>query len=362
MTHRTATVREAAEKVARSHRPTALGRSEAVVVGNRAGIVEWTSEAFSQLTGFPLSETLDKPITHFLDRAGLEIELVEFVAQHFLEGRPCTLELPFETFDQRSIQVHLEVEPLRDGRGEITRFIAVASDVTERPMGSSPAAAPDSTDLSAAGTAGLKGQRPGSERSVSFAANSKTESIALGERVRAANRRLTLGADSETIIEVILEPGLPRIAGDGLRWEKLLDRLLESALAESDRRPTFVTTLAGRLAPRRSHISQVHPIPARAIPRSTEWRVYLEIHDSGAHLACDLPERIQAGMPGRTSRERMLGQAAGLAAELGLPFYLNSTPGCGTQILLLMPAAEGHARSPTGDAQAMYMPPFAAKT
>ena len=77
--------------------------SFAVVLGNLAGVVEWADDAWTRLTGFPLDQTIQKPITHFLERAGIEVELVDFVGQHFLEGRPCTLEFPFETFDGRSI-------------------------------------------------------------------------------------------------------------------------------------------------------------------------------------------------------------------------------------------------------------------
>ena len=69
-------IRAIAEALAQEIRPEALALGDAVVVGNRAGVVEWTSDAWSRLTGFPLSETLDKPITHFLTCAGLELELV----------------------------------------------------------------------------------------------------------------------------------------------------------------------------------------------------------------------------------------------------------------------------------------------
>ena len=131
MTEITPNARTIAARLARTHRAGALEVGHAVLVGNLAGVVEWTHEAWSRLTGFPLEETLDKPITHFLDRAGLEIELVDFVAQQFLAGRASTVEMPFETFDGRSIHVHLEVEPLRDENAEIERFIAVAKQIDD---------------------------------------------------------------------------------------------------------------------------------------------------------------------------------------------------------------------------------------
>ena len=105
--------------IARVRAQGAESSTDAVLVGNRAGIVEWTNAAWSQTTGFPQHETIQKPISHFLDVSGIELELVDFVGRHFIEGRRCTIEFPFETFDDREIQVHLEVESIRNEAGEI---------------------------------------------------------------------------------------------------------------------------------------------------------------------------------------------------------------------------------------------------
>jgi PAS domain S-box-containing protein len=98
----------------------------AVIIGDRAGIVAWANAAWSRITGIALSETVHKPITHFLEVAEIEFELVDFVGQHFLEGRACMVEFPFETFDQRQIQVQLDVQPIRKAPGELDGFLAVA--------------------------------------------------------------------------------------------------------------------------------------------------------------------------------------------------------------------------------------------
>src|SRR5262245_24686679 len=87
-------------------------RSEPIArgVGNLAGVVEWANEDFERLTGIPLRDTLDKPVTRFLDRAGVDLEVVDFVAQHFFEGRSCRIEFPFDRPDGGRIDVLLEVE------------------------------------------------------------------------------------------------------------------------------------------------------------------------------------------------------------------------------------------------------------
>lgn len=319
-----------AAELAQTHGRAALVRGDAVLVGNRAGVVEWASAAFSQLTGFPLGETLDKPITHFLDRAGLEVELVEFVAQHFLEGHACTVELPFETFDQRSIHVHLEVEPLRQNGGpedgEITRFLAVARDVSGRVLEDS-ALPLHETDHRAP----LPFAEP-------LQSSPEIGAIPLADLLSRAGRRIATHVRSEIFFEVLVEPDLETIVPDPSALAALLDCLLEAALGDADGGPIFVTALAGVLAPGRSHISRVHPVPARSIPHAFDERIYLEIHDTRPHLARDVWTRIQAGEPGRNPRERALARAAEKAERLGLTLHLDSTPGCGTQALLLAPA------------------------
>ncbi len=112
--------------IARVRTEGAESSGNAVIIGDRAGIVEWANAAWSQITGIPLSETVHKPIGHFLEVANIEFELVDFVGQHFLEGRSCVIEFPFETNDGQEIQIHLEVQPIRKAPGELDGFMAVA--------------------------------------------------------------------------------------------------------------------------------------------------------------------------------------------------------------------------------------------
>jgi PAS domain S-box-containing protein len=115
-----------ADAIAQARIEGAESSDHAMIIGDQTGIVEWANAAWSQITGIPPCETLQKPITHFLEVAEINLELVDFVAQHFLAGRTCMVEFPFETFDQHEIQVHLEVRPIRRAAGELDGFLAVA--------------------------------------------------------------------------------------------------------------------------------------------------------------------------------------------------------------------------------------------
>jgi PAS domain S-box-containing protein len=327
------TVRAIAETLARKTRPEALALGDAVVVGNRAGVVEWTSDAWSRLTGFPLSDTLDKPITHFLTCAGIELELVEFVAQHFLAGRSSTVELPFETFDRRRIEVHLEVDPLRDSNGEISRFVAVVSDISARK------GAETSLSISALGTTepALEApRRSTSTAEASSAATPASERLCLIDAADRAIRRAHAETADHIFFDSEFATDVPKVQIDPNRFDALMDSMFDAVLADIDANPTFITVLIGRLEPGLSHRSRAHPVPTRAMPSSGEPQAYLEIHDTRPHLDPAALMRIQDGETPHTRREEALQLAAKLARANGLALFSDSTPGCGNQLLLVV--------------------------
>jgi signal transduction histidine kinase len=99
----------------------------------------------------------------------------------------------------------------------------------------------------------------------------------------------------------------------------------------------------------RSHVSQAHAIPARpALLARRSW-LYLEVHDTGPTLApTELDDLVHASSGGRAAssargRVHALAVARELAAALGGALHVDSTPGCGTQALLLLPLDEDDA-------------------
>ncbi len=286
------------------------------VAGNRAGVVEWANDAFSRLTGIPLAETLDKPVTRFLERAGIELEVVDFVAQHFFEGRPCRLEFPYERPDGRRIEVLLEVEPLRDATGEIDRFAATARALAPARR----AGAPPARD------------RSPESRAIPVLPESRLDA-AIHRVVRAATAdgppREPGGPGWLLDLDLAAEPLAVRATEADL--DGLIADLLEAARAAVIRTGHAwgtITLATGRTNPGRRFHSKVHAIPAyppalaAAGPRGP---VYLEIHDTGEPLA--------AG-----AREGALARALESARALGASVHLDATPGCGHQVLVLFPA------------------------
>ena len=52
--------------VARKLTRSAAGNTNAIVVGNRAGVIEWANDAWTRVTGYALDESISKPVHSFL--------------------------------------------------------------------------------------------------------------------------------------------------------------------------------------------------------------------------------------------------------------------------------------------------------
>ena len=103
-----------------------------VVVGDRAGVIEWTSAGWRELIGLSDSESDSKPIAALLDRFAVDPSVVEYVSRSFLAGEVCQVEFPFEDPGGCKRWLQVQVNPARDSDGDVTRFVAVAGDITQR--------------------------------------------------------------------------------------------------------------------------------------------------------------------------------------------------------------------------------------
>jgi len=317
------------------------------VTGNRAGVVEWANEAFGRLTGIPLTETVNKPVTRLLERAGIELEVVEFVAEDFFAGRRCCVELPFERSDGRSIEVLLEVDVVHGEDGEITGFTAVAHERRDETSTApdtglatrsidipSAAAASNSAATSAPTSAARPARSPSGEK--------LDLSAAVLPVVRRAARSLEGWAEN-LYIDLDLAPDLEPIDGARTAVETIVSSLLEvarAAIAEGENAGGTLSLSTGRATPDRRFVSKVHAVAACLAERPLGSAIYLEVHDTGSPLPREALERLARGECGRNARERALNRAGEAARRIGGTLHLDSTPGCGNQSLVLFPAAD----------------------
>lgn len=315
--------------------------SLARVAGNRAGIVEWANEAFGRLTGIPLAETVNKPVTRFLERAGIELEVVEFVAEHFFAGRTCRIELPFERPDGRCIDVLLEVEAIRGEDGDIDRFIATARERRD--------------EISAATST----SRPALVRTPRPPSGERLDLSCVVRRVAREAVDALLDLAPRPLVDLALAPDLEQIQAPLADVEEIAASLIGAArhaIADSENAWGTLTLSTGRTAPNRRFISQVHAIAAGPADPSRASAIYLEVHDTGSPLPHEALEHVTRGRPARNPREQALVRVRELAQKIGASFHHDSTPGCGNQALVLFFPADEGASAP---AEIAALPPSA---
>ena len=118
--------------VARKLARGADDNANAIVVGNRAGVIEWANDAWTRVTGYALDESISKPVLSFLRNVDVGPGVVDFVADCFRQGKVCEVEVPLTTPKGEFLWIQLRVEPLRGASAEVSDFIAIATDITER--------------------------------------------------------------------------------------------------------------------------------------------------------------------------------------------------------------------------------------
>jgi PAS domain S-box-containing protein len=109
--------------------------SNAVIVADVAGRIEWVNESFERLTGWSFDEVRGRRPGDFLQGPGTSPEARRIMAEAIAGLQPFDLEVANYTKDGRQYWVQIETRVLRDERGQPSGFVAVETDVTERRLG-----------------------------------------------------------------------------------------------------------------------------------------------------------------------------------------------------------------------------------
>jgi PAS domain S-box-containing protein len=279
-------------------------RSEsAIVVGNRAGIIEWANDAWSRVTGYALDASVSKPVQAFLERADVGADVVEFVAGCFRRGRTCEVEVPLWTPSRRRLWIQLRVEPLVDESGEVSDFIATATDISHRKRAES-APALELVDLS---------------RLASDLASRH------GPRLEAM-----IGCELE------LEPDLPVVLADASILTDLAERLFCRAVESIGRGWGTITIWTGVLG------AGVGPIFCGDLQRSLPAGHYafLEVHDTGGASSGTAADLTEPFLSAQHPRHAIRYETAELLVRAqGGELRMQSLAATGTSVVLLFPFA-----------------------
>ena len=103
--------------------------ANAIVITDRDGAAVWLNPAFSQLTGYNAEEVLGRQILLFEQQ---DPTLYNDIWQRILSGAVWRGEVSGQRKDSTLYVEELTVTPVRSDGGEITHFIAIKVDATER--------------------------------------------------------------------------------------------------------------------------------------------------------------------------------------------------------------------------------------
>jgi PAS domain S-box-containing protein len=105
--------------------------ANAIVITDRDGQIEWVNEAFTRLTGYSREETIGRN-PRILKSGAHEPEFYQRMWQTVLAGKVWQGTMINKRKDGSHYDEEMIVTPVRDRAGEITHFIAIKQDITER--------------------------------------------------------------------------------------------------------------------------------------------------------------------------------------------------------------------------------------
>ncbi len=104
----------------------------AVILTDPQGRIEWVNEGFTRLTGYTLREVLGQKPGALLQGPGTSPDTVQYMRRSLEQRGGFTAEVLNYDRERRPYWVHIEVQPLFDAQGQLTHFMAIERDITQR--------------------------------------------------------------------------------------------------------------------------------------------------------------------------------------------------------------------------------------
>ena len=106
--------------------------SNAVIMADAQGRIEWANAAFTRITGYTLEEVKGRTPGSFLQGPDTNPATVEIMRAGIRSANGFRVEILNYKKDGQSYWLEIEVQPLRDEHGTVTGFMAIENDITER--------------------------------------------------------------------------------------------------------------------------------------------------------------------------------------------------------------------------------------
>src|SRR5579862_1771757 len=126
------TERKQAEEAAHLQSTALNAAGNAIVITNREGMIVWSNPAFTTLTGYALGESVGKNPRDLVKSGRQDPAVYRQMWETILSGRTWWGQLENRRKDGSYYHEEQTITPVRGPDGEITHFIAIKQDLTER--------------------------------------------------------------------------------------------------------------------------------------------------------------------------------------------------------------------------------------
>ncbi len=126
------TERRVAEESLRLQSAALHAAADAIMITDRAGVIEWVNPAFTQLTGYTAEEALGKPPRDLVKSGKHAPAFFKEFWETILARQTWRGEIINRRKDGSLYTERQTVTPILDASGAITHFVAIKNDITER--------------------------------------------------------------------------------------------------------------------------------------------------------------------------------------------------------------------------------------
>lgn len=103
-----------------------------VAVTNRENRIEWTNEAFTNITGFTQKESSGKKPEQLLSGPDTDLEVVQLMKENIGQQRTFAGEILSYTKSGKEIWLKLHVSPVFDDSGKLKEFVTILEDISRQ--------------------------------------------------------------------------------------------------------------------------------------------------------------------------------------------------------------------------------------
>lgn len=108
--------------------------SNAVIITDAHGRIEWVNEGFTRVTEYSLEEVINKKPGNVLQGHETDPDVQAFIRERIRSKMPFKAELINYTKSGKKYWVSINAQPIVDDSGEVIKFFAIESDITERKL------------------------------------------------------------------------------------------------------------------------------------------------------------------------------------------------------------------------------------